>query len=224
MVLPTIAGSTVDRGAGTAAFDGKDVLAGQGELYWNAALRLSWPAAPAADTALPAKAAAARLLMQASFGPTPAEITRVAAMTPAAWIAEQQALPFTPDYVNFVQAKYSKGDAYRPGGASFDQSWVTQQFWASAAKANDQLRRRTGWALHQIFMASHADSNLWANTRAYANYLDTLNKYAFGNYRTLLEEVALSPAMGIYLSHLRNRKEDATTGRVPDENFAREVM
>jgi hypothetical protein len=40
----------------------------------------------------------------------------------------------------------------------------------------------------------------------------------------LLEEVALSPVMGIYLSHMRNRKEDPATGRVPDENFAREVM
>jgi uncharacterized protein (DUF1800 family) len=73
-------------------------------------------------------------------------------------------------------------------------------------------------------MVSLADSNLYEHTRAYANYLDTLNKHAFGNYRTLLEEIALSPVMGIYLSHMRNRKEDPATGRVPDENFAREVM
>ncbi len=32
------------------------------------------------------------------------------------------------------------------------------------------------------------------------------------------------PLMGVYLSHLKNRKADAVTGRVPDENFAREVM
>ena len=30
--------------------------------------------------------------------------------------------------------------------------------------------------------------------------------------------------MGIYLSHLRNRKENPATGLLPDENFAREVM
>ena len=30
--------------------------------------------------------------------------------------------------------------------------------------------------------------------------------------------------MGMYLSHLRNQKADPVTGRVPDENFAREVM
>ena len=53
---------------------------------------------------------------------------------------------------------------------------------------------------------------------------DLLNRHAFGNFRSLLEEIALSPAMGIYLSHMRNRKEDAATGRLPDENFAREMM
>jgi uncharacterized protein (DUF1800 family) len=224
LVMPTSAGSIVDKGTGAAAFDGKDTLSGQGELYWSSALRLTWPAAPATDASLAARTGAARFLMQASFGPTAAEVSRTAGIGATAWLNEQIALPFTPNHVNFVQSKYALGDAYRPGGAKFDQAWVMQQFWASAAGAPDQLRQRVGWALHQIFMASHADSSLWANTRAYANYLDTLNKNAFGNYRNLLEDMALSPAMGIYLSHMRNRKEDASTGRMPDENFAREVM
>jgi uncharacterized protein (DUF1800 family) len=30
--------------------------------------------------------------------------------------------------------------------------------------------------------------------------------------------------MGLYLTHLRNRKEDPARGRVPDENYAREIM
>ncbi len=46
---------------------------------------------------------------------------------------------------------------------------------------------------------------------------------AFGNFRDLLQLVALHPMMGVYLSHLKNQKEDAATGRVPDLNFAREV-
>jgi len=68
------------------------------------------------------------------------------------------------------------------------------------------------------------DSGLYEHSRAYANYLDTLNKHAFGNFRALLDDIALSPAMGIYLSHIRNRREDPVAGRLPDENFAREVM
>ena len=80
------------------------------------------------------------------------------------------------------------------------------------------------FALHQIFMVSQADTNLRTHTRAYARYLDILEEHALGNFRDLLEEVTLSPAMGIYLSHMRNRKDDPATGGLPDENFAREVM
>jgi uncharacterized protein (DUF1800 family) len=134
------------------------------------------------------------------------------------------AMPPRADFVNHIQAKYGLGDAWRPGGSKFDPAWVAQRFWATAATSPDQLRKRVAFALHQIFMVSQADSNLYVHPRAYANYLDLLNKHAFGNYRTLLEAMALSPAMGIYLSHMRNNKEDPATGRLPDENFAREVM
>jgi uncharacterized protein (DUF1800 family) len=57
-----------------------------------------------------------------------------------------------------------------------------------------------------------------------ADYLDMLGDKGLRSYRELLEAVSLHPQMGIYLSHLRNQKADARTGRVPDENFAREVM
>src|SRR5256886_17462160 len=51
-----------------------------------------------------------------------------------------------------------------------------------------------------------------------------LGRNAFGSYRQLLNEVTLHPMMGLYLSHLRNRKEDPARNRVPDQNYAREVM
>jgi uncharacterized protein (DUF1800 family) len=56
------------------------------------------------------------------------------------------------------------------------------------------------------------------------HFVDLLEKHAFGNYRELLKEVTLSLAMGTYLNMQGNRKEDTRTGRVPDENYAREVM
>jgi hypothetical protein len=40
---PTDPGVTVDRGSGNAAFDGVDVVAGRGDLLWNAALRMKAP-------------------------------------------------------------------------------------------------------------------------------------------------------------------------------------
>ena len=53
---------------------------------------------------------------------------------------------------------------------------------------------------------------------------DTLHRNAFGNYRELLRDVTLHPAMGMYLAMLGNEKADPERNIRPDENFAREVM
>lgn len=224
MVPPSASGATIDKGAGAKAFDGLDVVAGQGEMWWSGALRLTWPTAATSDANLARKYDAVRFLQQASFGATATEVDKLLSQSYAAWIDAQMALAYTPDFVNHIQAKYALGSAWRPQGASYTPTWVAQKFWERAANAPDQLRKRVAFALHQIFMVSQVDSNLYYQGRAYAAYVDLLNKNAFGNFRTLLEDMALSPAMGIYLSHMRNRKEDATTGRMPDENFARELM
>jgi uncharacterized protein (DUF1800 family) len=223
-VLPTLPGALIDRGSGAKAFDGLDTVAGQSGLYWSGALRLTWPAAVVDRVGLVARSAAARFLLQASFGPTPADIDQLAAGTPAQWISSQMGMAYKSDFVSHVQAKWDQGADYRPGGSKYTDSWVGERFWATAATAPDQLRKRMAFALHHILMASQTDSNLYNHSRAYARYLDILNQHAFGNYRQLMEEIALSPAMGIYLSHLRNRKEDPASGRMPDENFARELM
>jgi uncharacterized protein (DUF1800 family) len=223
-VMPTAPAVVFDAGAGAQAYDGVDTGPGRGELYGNGALRFTWPGAPAADPALAARQAASRFLQQASFGPRPTDITGLLNLDYDAWLSAQMALPYKADFVNHVQAKYNLGDAYRPKGAQYNGQWITQRFWATAATSPDQLRKRVAFALHHVFMVSQADSGLYEHQRAYANYLDKLNQHAFGNFRTLIEEVALSPVTGIYLSHMRNRKEDPTTGRLPDENFARELM
>jgi uncharacterized protein (DUF1800 family) len=222
-LLPSTPGTTYDRGAGAKAFDGLDVIAGQGEMYWGGALRLTWPQSTiTAPTAR--QLDAVRLLQQASFGPTKAHLDTLAATTNAAWIDQQIALPWAPSFVQHIDAKFALGDDFRPKGARYSNQWPAQRFWALAATGNDQLRRRVGFALHEIFVVSTADSNLYYHSRPYANYLDLLNKHAFGNFRALIEDMALSPVMGIYLSHMRNPKEDPATGRLPDENFARELM
>ena len=223
-LVATAPGVLLDAGTGEAAFDGLGTSAGSGAVTSNGALRFTMPAARAAVTDLAAQYAASRFLQQAGFGPSLDDISRVKAMTRASWLAEQMALPATPDFVNAVQARYDLGDAWRPKGSQYTPAWVAQRFWQAAANAPDALRKRVAFALHQTLMISQADTNLHYQARAYAAYMDTLNRHAFGNYRQLLEDVALSPAMGIYLSHMRNRPEDPGTARMPDENFGREVM
>lgn len=224
-LLPTMPGAVIDNGSGDRAFDGVDTKPGQRGLYSNGALRLTWPSATIYSASVLARRyAASRFLTQATFGPTQGEIDALASSTPTRWIDAQMALPLRADFVDHVQSKYDQSADQRPNGSKYTNTWVQERFWATAANGSDQLRKRVAFALHHIFMVSLADSNLWHHQRAYAQYLDTLNRHAFGNFRQLLEDISLSPVMGIYLSHMRNRKEDAASGRVPDENYAREVM
>src|SRR4029453_6829565 len=58
---------------------------------------------------------------------------------------------------------------------------------------------------------------------ALSYFYDKLADNAFGNFRQILEDTTLTPAMGRYLDMLRNDKPDLTTGRIPNENYAREI-
>jgi uncharacterized protein (DUF1800 family) len=170
----------------------------------------------------PTRSEAARFLTQASFGPTEASIDRVMALGYAAWIDEQLALPQTShrSYWDAENAAIRALDASRSAGSR----QVLDSFYQRAIHGEDQLRQRVAFALSQIFVVSMQDSNVGNMMRGVPAYLDMLGKHGLGSYRRLLEQVARSPVMGAYLSHLGNMKEDAARGRVPDENFAREVM
>jgi uncharacterized protein (DUF1800 family) len=170
------------------------------------------------------KAQAARFLTQATFGPTDADVDRLMQVGYAAWIDEQFDKPVSRHRGHYeaLDAKSRAAGATAPVG----QEAVIHAFWKSALSGEDQLRQRVAYALSQIFVISMVDSTLGNrdNVRGSAAYMDMLADKGLGNYRDLLESVATHPMMGIYLSHLRNQKADPRTGRVPDENFAREVM
>ncbi|MDP9044201.1 MAG: DUF1800 domain-containing protein, partial [Pseudomonadota bacterium] len=163
--------------------------------------------------------AASRFLTQATFGPTAAEITRLGSMSYTAWLDDQFARPqaLHRDYMNLAAA-----DLAATGG-SISPTNFFDSYWTQAVSGNDQLRQRAAFALSQIFVVSFTDGTLRNQPRGVASYYDTLGANAFGNFRDLLEAVALHPMMGVYLTWLKNEKEDPATGRVPDHNFAREV-
>ena len=177
---------------------------------------------PAAIRAAAKAAAAARLLVQASYGPTMAEIDRAALMGPAAWVEDQFITPPMDSHWDYVVVR--KG----PIGCTVCNAEyinaVMESFWTQAVRGRDQLRQRTVLALSEIFVVSTVNSAVEVQADAHASYLDMLSRNAFGNFRTLLEQVSTHPTMAHYLSHMRNEKEDAVTGRIPDENYAREVM
>jgi uncharacterized protein (DUF1800 family) len=135
------------------------------------------------------------------------------------WLDEQFAKAPT-SHVAYIESQLPTLAA----GQNPPQTWIFETFWARAASAPDQLRQRVAYALSQVFVISLVDGSVNNNIRGVAGYMDLLGEHAFGNYRTLIEAVSRSPMMGLYLSHLRNQKEDPARGRVPDENYAREVM
>jgi uncharacterized protein (DUF1800 family) len=172
-----------------------------------------------ASIATKSQQAASRFLAQATFGATIAEIDNVAAVGNAAWIDAQIAKPQTK-HVPAITAYLATLPAdQQRGQAAFNWS-----MWKAFATAEDQLRQRVAYSLSQLLVIS-LNSNLSFNyPRGPGQYLDMLGEKAFGNYRDILESVTYSPMMGIYLSSMRNQKENPATGAVPDENYAREVM
>jgi uncharacterized protein (DUF1800 family) len=175
-------------------------------------------AAPAA-TDVPSQSEASRFLAQATMGPSEADIDHLRTMSYATWFDEQFAKPQSLHRLYMNQAT---ADAAALGQqvseVNFFDSW-----WSQALGSDDQLRQRAAFALSEIFVISFANATLQAQPRGVASYYDMLGEKAFGNFRDLLEGVTYHPMMGIYLTHLKNQKEDATTGRVPDLNFAREI-
>ena len=178
--------------------------------------------APAAAALPTSRSEAARFLTQATFGPTESDTDRVMSLGYGAWIDEQLARP-----ASSARATWEDADAAAKAidkNAGVYQDGTINAFWKLAIGADDQLRQRVAFALSQIFVISMQDGTVGDNPRAAAGYLDMLGEKGLGNYRQLLEAVATHPMMGAYLTAIRNQKADAKTGRVPDENFAREVM
>ncbi|MCM5569770.1 DUF1800 domain-containing protein [Burkholderiaceae bacterium FT117] len=169
---------------------------------------------------LPAsKSAAARFLSQGSFGASDADVARVESLGYSAWIEDQFAKPASTHLGHYAARTAALEENQRPR-----TEWVYESFWKNAIAGEDALRQRVAFALSQIFVVSLTDGAVAQYPRGVAGYLDMLGENAFGNFRKLIEDVSLHPMMGLYLSHLRNQKADPATGRVPDENYARELM
>jgi len=79
-------------------------------------------------------------------------------------------------------------------------------------------------ALSEIFAISVDGLNNWYPQFSVGHFIDVLEDNAFGNYRTLLQDVSRTTAMGTYLTFAGNQLANPSTGSQPDENYAREIM
>lgn len=161
-----------------------------------------------------------RFMEQAAFGPSTALDFRLRQIGIRRWINEQFNKPYpTFPYPNYPQI-FSCGDdptpqvhlCYRNHHSPYPtQAWLVQE----ALYGDDQLRRRVSWALHQIWVVSHP---VIGYQRGMQEYIKILDRNAFGNYRDLMHEMTLSPAMGQYLDMAHSTRQN------PNENYSRELL
>lgn len=145
-------------------------------------------------------ATAERLLHQATFGPSAAEFVEVKAKGVNRWLAEQFRIP--------------------AGGMAdgLDNNQIRAQMVLKMANGQDQLRQRMAFALGQTLVVS---TNKLVNGYELIPFVRLLENHAFGNYRTVLREVTLSPSMGKYLDLVNSV---GSGGSAPNENYPRELM
>ena len=176
---------------------------------------------------------ASRFLAQATFGPTDADIAHLRAIGYQAWLNEQFAAtptyqvtnqPGQIAYLNWTQNVLME----RVGQENRQEAWFLGALGGPDPQNNlvlhtDQLRQRVAFALSEILVISDNNPTLDGWPRGMAYYYDILVKNAFGNYRALLEQVTLSPAMGVYLNMMGNRRAVLSQNQHPDENYGREI-
>ncbi|MCX6858254.1 MAG: DUF1800 family protein [Verrucomicrobia bacterium] len=175
-------------------------------------------------------AGAARFLTQASFGPNIADITALKALAATSssgsyppsryetWIDAQFAQTASQTQPEIFRTRRADAE----GGAQLDETLFFNAWWRNSISNADQLRQRVAFALSEIHVIS-GQGPLDNRADAMGYFYDKLNEGSFGNFFDILETTTLTPAMGRYLDMRNNDKPDITVGRIPNENYAREI-
>jgi uncharacterized protein (DUF1800 family) len=176
---------------------------------------------------LPWNGNSVRFMEQATFGPNAAQELRLRRIGISTWLNEQMeekrdasgALRYsTFPYPNLPLQQTPApstctGTCLRDNYTMYPlQNWF---FKESLYGEDQQLRRRVSWALSQIWVVSGRET---VQPSRMLPYLQVLDRNAFGNYRDLMREMTLNPAMGNYLDMA------ISTRQSPNENYAREIL
>jgi hypothetical protein len=180
---------------------------------------------PYTDPAFAAGPDGVRFLEQATWGPTPGDLAHIRNIGFAAYLNEQlngadtgyPTLPLFPVNNNAGCPNDPNNPATRPLCLRDHYSMYPVQlsFYQKALTGPDQLRQRVAFAFSEIIVTSGLDVTQpsWMTP-----YLQILDREAFGNYRQILYDITLNPAMGRYLDMAGNTKVS------PNENYGREVL
>ena len=163
-----------------------------------------------------------RFLEQATFGPSPETDAQVRRLGLRTWLGEQFEAPYESIYYLEIPLMPTNPPStcspntfphcYRQ---HYTMQPVQQWFFKEAFYGHAQLRHRMVWTLSQIWVTS---GETLKQSSHMVTFQRVLARNAFGNYRNLMYDMTLNPAMGDYLDMIRSTKNS------PNENFAREIL
>ena len=174
----------------------------------------------------PARADVVRFLEQATMGPTEALVAHVSTVGFEKYLDEQLAAPSAgypdlPAMPGNQQVGCPEGSPATCVRDNYTMYPLQVRFFENALKGEDQLRQRVALALHEILVVSGVAIR---QPSAMGPYLNMLHRNALGNYRTLLNDLTVSPAMGDYLDMVNNPAAVPPANIPPNENYARELL
>ena len=167
-----------------------------------------------------------RFLEQATFGPTAALVQEVQGLGMKAWLdrqlaAKQSSYPALPAMPASSSTGCPAGSPPTCVRDNYTLYPLQVRFFRNALEKDDQLRQRVALALHEILVVSGLKVT---QPSQMAPYLNMLLDNAFENYRKILYDLTLNPAMGRYLDMVNNDAPTPTSNVAPNENYAREVL
>lgn len=163
-----------------------------------------------------------RFMEQATFGPTADLDVQIRRMGMSAWIADQMTMAYPstpypvlpPQILNPPAGCLNGSDCFRD---NYTQHLLQRWYFTDALYGQGQLRRRVSWALHKLIVVSGGGGEL-VQANWTLQYIKVLDNNAFGNFKNLLTQMTLNPAMGNYLDMIRSTRTN------PNENYAREIL
>jgi uncharacterized protein (DUF1800 family) len=182
--------------------------------------------------AQPSRADTVRFLEQSTFGPAAELVAHVQDIGFEAFLNEQFAAPMReyPE-LEFWPPRRPPSCIGMCQTDNYTLYLLQRHFFSNALYGQDQVRQRVAFALSQILVVSAVDVRLPSWMRGYQQLL---YRSAFGNFRQLLYDMTLNPAMGRFLNILNNRCQTRTPPEVevcrnglsskPNENYAREIL
>ncbi|MDE3057989.1 MAG: DUF1800 domain-containing protein [Bacteroidota bacterium] len=164
---------------------------------------------------------AAHLLRRTMFGPTFAEIQAAVGTTAAAAIDKllsATVLPSPPVDYNQNDAMFNQVWVQQPYDKNQETSWrLSLKAWWLGLMISQGVSLREKMALFWHNHFSCATETVGDACYMYA-YNNLLRQYALGNFKTLVKQITINPAMLRYLNGNTNTKAS------PNENYGRELQ